>query len=80
MRSSRIIRAPDRYSPWLHYWLETDEGEPEFFDEVLHGEDSTKWEQAMDDEMNSPEKKKYVGVDRVRKDSYVEQMGVQNQG
>ena len=34
-RSSRNIRAPDRYSPSLHYLLLTDEGEPESFDEVL---------------------------------------------
>ena len=56
-RSSRTIRAPDRYSPpSLHYLLLTDEGEPKFFDEALQVEDSTKWEQAMDDEMSSLEK------------------------
>ena len=32
-RSSRSIRAPDRYSPSLHYLLLTDEGEPKSFDE-----------------------------------------------
>ena len=57
-RSSRTIRAPDRYSPSLHYLLLIDEGEPEFFDEALQVEDSTKWEQAMDDEMRSLEKNK----------------------
>ena len=55
-RSSKTIRASDRYSPSLHYLLLTDEGEPEFFDEALQVEDSTKWEQAMNDEMNSLEK------------------------
>ena len=29
-RSSRSIRAPDRYSPSLHYLVLTDEGEPVF--------------------------------------------------
>ena len=55
-RSSRSIKAPDRYSPSLHYLLLTDEGEPESFDEALQVEDSIKWEQAMDDEMRSLEK------------------------
>ena len=55
-RSSRTIRALDRYSASLHYLLLTDEGEPKFFDEALQVEDSTKWEQAMDDEMSSLEK------------------------
>ena len=55
-RSSRSIRAPDRYSPSLHYLLLTDEGEPESFDEALQVEDSIKWEKAMDDEMRSLEK------------------------
>ena len=55
-RSSRTIRAPDRYSPSLHYLLLTYEGEPESFDEGLQVEDSIKWEQALDDEMRSLEK------------------------
>ena len=55
-RSSRSTRAPDRYSPSLHYLLLTDEGEPESFDEALQVEDSIKWEHAMDDEMRSLEK------------------------
>ena len=49
------MRAPDRYSPSLHYLLLTNEGEPESFDEALQVEDSIKWEQAMDDEMRSLE-------------------------
>ena len=57
-RSSRTIRALDKYSPSLHYLLLPDEGELKFFDEALQVEDSTKWEQAMDDEMSSLEKNK----------------------
>ncbi|VFQ67296.1 unnamed protein product [Cuscuta campestris] len=34
-KSSRTIRAPDRYSPSLHYLLLTDEGEPESVDEAI---------------------------------------------
>ena len=60
-RSSRTIRAPDRYSPSLYYLLLTDEGELEFFDETLQVENSTKWEQAMDDEMSSLEKNNIRG-------------------
>ena len=55
-RSSRTIKATDRYSPSLHYLLLTDEGEPESFDEALQVEDSIKWEQDMDDEMRSLKK------------------------
>ena len=55
-RSSICIRAPDRYSPSLHYLLLTDEGEPESFDEALQVDDSIKWEKAIDDEMRSLEK------------------------
>ena len=55
-RSSRTIRAPDRYSPSLHYLLLTDEGESESIAEALQVEDSIKWEQAMDDEMSSLDK------------------------
>ena len=55
-RSSRSIRAPDMYSPSLHYLLLTDEGELKSFDEALQVDDLIKWEQAMDDEMSSLEK------------------------
>ena len=37
-RSSRSIKAPDRYSPSLNYLLLTNEGEPESFDEALDDE------------------------------------------
>lgn len=52
-RSSREHRAPDRYSPALHYLLLTDSGEPECYAEAVKSVDSSKWELAMDDEMDS---------------------------
>ena len=52
-RSSRNIRSPHRYSPTLNYLLLTNDGEPECYDEALQDENSSKWELAMKDEMNS---------------------------
>ena len=52
-RSSRNIRPPHRYSPTLNYLLLTDGGEPECYDKALQDENSSKWELAMKDEMNS---------------------------
>ena len=52
-RSSRNIRPPHRYSPTLNYLLLTDSGEPECYDEALRDENSSKWELAMKDEMDS---------------------------
>ncbi|RVW22059.1 Retrovirus-related Pol polyprotein from transposon TNT 1-94 [Vitis vinifera] len=52
-RSSRNIRPPQRYSPGLNYLLLTDGGEPECYDEALQDENSSKWELAMKDEMDS---------------------------
>jgi hypothetical protein len=52
-RSSRNTRPPQRYSPSLFYILLTDGGEPETYDEALQDENSTKWELAMKDEMDS---------------------------
>ena len=52
-RSSRNIRPPQRYSPTLNYLLLTDGGEPECYDEALQDENSSKWELAMKDEMDS---------------------------
>ncbi|RVW78557.1 Retrovirus-related Pol polyprotein from transposon TNT 1-94 [Vitis vinifera] len=52
-RSSRNIRPPQRYSPVLNYLLLTDGGEPECYDEALQDENSSKWELAMKDEMDS---------------------------
>ena len=52
-RSSRNIRPPHRYSPTLNYLLLTDGGAPECYDETLQDENSSKWELAMKDEMDS---------------------------
>ena len=52
-RSSRNIRPPQRYSPILNYLLLTDDGESECYDEALQDENSSKWELAMKDEMDS---------------------------
>ena len=51
--SFRTIRPPQRYSPALNYLLLTDGGEPECYDEALQDENSSKWELAMKDEMDS---------------------------
>ncbi|RVW62859.1 Retrovirus-related Pol polyprotein from transposon TNT 1-94 [Vitis vinifera] len=50
---SRNIRPLQRYSPILNYLLLTDGGEPECYDETLQDENSSKWELAMKDEMDS---------------------------
>ena len=55
-RSSRVTKAPQRYSPSLHYLLLTDAGEPEYFGEAMQGNDSIKWELAMKDEIKSLQK------------------------
>nr|CAN80650.1 hypothetical protein VITISV_022906 [Vitis vinifera] len=52
-RSSKNIRPPQRYSPVLNYLLLTDGGEPECYDEALQDENSSKWELAMKDEIDS---------------------------
>ena len=52
-RSSRNTRPPHRYSPTLNYLLLTDGGEPKCYDEALQDENSSKWELAMKDEMDS---------------------------
>uniref|UniRef100_A0A7N2MUY1 Retrovirus-related Pol polyprotein from transposon TNT 1-94 n=1 Tax=Quercus lobata TaxID=97700 RepID=A0A7N2MUY1_QUELO len=52
-RSSRNIRPPQRYSPTLNYLLLIDGGEPECYNEALQDENSSKWELAMKDEMDS---------------------------
>ena len=52
-RSSRTIRPPQRYSPALNYLLLTDGGELECYDEALQDENSSKWELAMKDKMDS---------------------------
>ena len=52
-RSSRNIKPPQHYSPTLNYLLLTDSGEPECYDEALQDENSSKWELAMKDEIDS---------------------------
>ena len=51
--SSKNIKPPHRYSPILNYLLLTDGGELECYDEALQDENSSKWELAMKDEMDS---------------------------
>ena len=51
--SSRIIRPPQLYSPVLNYLLLTDGGKSKCYDEALKDENSSKWELAMKDEMDS---------------------------
>jgi len=52
-RSLRNIRPQEHYSCSLFYILLTDGSEPETYDEALQVENSTKWELAMKDEMDS---------------------------
>ena len=52
-RSSRNIKPPQRYSLALNYLLLTDSRKPECYDEALQDENSSKWELAMKDEMDS---------------------------
>ena len=52
-RYSRNIRPPQRYSLVLNYLLLIDGGEPECYNEALQDENSSKWELAMKDEMDS---------------------------
>ena len=52
-RSSRNIRPSHRYSPTLNYLLLTNSGEPECYGETLQDDNSSKWELAMKDEIDS---------------------------
>ncbi|RVW95743.1 Retrovirus-related Pol polyprotein from transposon TNT 1-94 [Vitis vinifera] len=52
-KSSRNIRPSQRYSPVLNYLLLIYGGEPKCYDEALQDENSSKWELAMKDEMDS---------------------------
>ena len=87
-RSSRTIRVPDRYVRSLHYWLVIDEGERKPLDEALQLEDTTKWEQAMDDGMSRLQKcvalssveAEYVAIAKAGKEmiwmtDYLEELG-----
>ena len=52
-RSTRLSRPPERYSPSLYYLLLTDSGEPESYDEAMQVDTKQKWEQGMEEEMDS---------------------------
>ena len=52
-RSTRSVRAPNWYSPSLDYILFTGCGEPKSYKKALQDENSSKWELAMKDEMDS---------------------------
>ncbi|RVW27659.1 Retrovirus-related Pol polyprotein from transposon TNT 1-94 [Vitis vinifera] len=65
-RSSKNIRPPQRYSPILNYLLLTYGGEPECYDEALQDENSSKWELAMKDEMDSLIKNEHDGSKRYK--------------
>ena len=52
-RSIRISRPPERFSPSLYYLLMTNSGEPECYEEAMQVETRKKWEQDMDEEMES---------------------------
>ncbi|KAL2248135.1 UNVERIFIED_CONTAM: Retrovirus-related Pol polyprotein from transposon TNT 1-94 [Sesamum indicum] len=55
-REPRLRKAPDRYSPSLYYLLLSDCGEPEYYAEAVNDAHKSKWELAMNDEMNSLKK------------------------
>ncbi|KAL2253255.1 UNVERIFIED_CONTAM: Retrovirus-related Pol polyprotein from transposon TNT 1-94 [Sesamum indicum] len=55
-REPRLRRAADRYSPSLYYLLLSDCGEPEYYTEAVNDAHNSKWELAMNDEMNSLKK------------------------
>ncbi|GJV52078.1 hypothetical protein Tco_1447819 [Tanacetum coccineum] len=55
-RSTRVFRAPVRYSPPANYLLLTENGEPESFSEALSSKESVQWKKAIIEEMVSLEK------------------------
>jgi len=57
-RSSRIIVAPQMYSPSLYYLLLSDTGESEHFAKAMQRDECIKWELAMEDEIKSLQKNK----------------------
>ena len=52
-RSTRLSRPLKGFSPSLYYLLRTDSGELECFEEAIQVETRKKWEQGMDEEMDS---------------------------
>ena len=51
--STRKIRPPKRFSPFLYSILLTDAGELECYDEAVQVDTKIQWESAMKDEMDS---------------------------
>jgi hypothetical protein len=54
-KSTRLSRPPERYSLSLYYFLLTDSGEPECYEEEMQVDTKNKWEQEMKEEMDSLE-------------------------
>ena len=52
-KSTRLSRSPERFSPSLYYLLMTDSCELECFEEAMQVETRKKWEQGMNEEMDS---------------------------
>ena len=48
-----LSRTLERFSPSLYYLLMTNSGEPECYEEAMQVETRKKWEQGMDEEMDS---------------------------
>jgi hypothetical protein len=51
--STRLSRPLERYSHSLYYLLFTDYGEPECYEEAMQVDTKNKWEQGMQEEMDS---------------------------
>ena len=52
-KSTRLSRPPERFSHSLYYLLMIDSAEPECYEEAMQVETRKKWEQGMDEEMDS---------------------------
>ena len=52
-RSSRTVKPPQRFTLLLNYILLTDGSEPQTYEESLQDGNSSKWELAMKDDMDS---------------------------
>ena len=50
---TRLSRPPEQFSPSLYYLLMTNSGEPKCYEEAMQLETRKKWEQGMDEEMDS---------------------------
>ena len=52
-KSTRLSIPPERFSPLVYYLLLTDSGELECYEEAMQVETRKKWEQGMDEEIES---------------------------